>query len=237
MTGLAILAAALVLQLALYTVARRISRALEPHWRERVWLAAVLISLGLWSAAIWSASEYDGTLMQVRGTAASTVQMAFEKPLFRLGEMPYTAVDILLLPALLAALWIGVGVLSRVIRTRVERVLGHPSGAWETAALLARYAFTFIGAIVIFQVWGIDLASFAIFASVVGVGIGFGLQNIASNFISGVLIGIERPIQPGDFVDVGEHRGTVQRIGARSTSILTQDRVTILVPNSYFLDR
>jgi small-conductance mechanosensitive channel len=56
---------------------------------------------------------------------------------------------------------------------------------------------------------------------VIGIGIGFGLQNIASNFISGLLIGIERPIKAGDFVDVGEHRGTVQRIGARSTSIVT----------------
>jgi small-conductance mechanosensitive channel len=163
--------------------------------------------------------------------------MAFEKPLFRLGDMPYTAVDVLLLPALLAALWIGVGALTNLVRSRAARVLGRSSGASETAALLARYAFTFLGAIVIFQAWGIDLASFAIFASVVGVGIGFGLQNIASNFISGVLIGLERPIAPGDFVDVGEHRGTVQKIGARSTSILTLDRVTILVPNAHFLER
>ena len=235
MTGFAILAAALAVQLLLYGSVRRFARVIL--WRERLWLASVPVSIALWTAALFAASEYDEALMRVRGIAVSSVRMAFEKPLFRLGEMPYTAVDVLLLPVLLASLWIGVGALTNLIRSRAVRVLGRPSGASETAALLTRYAFTFLGAIVIFQAWGIDLASLAIFASVVGVGIGFGLQNIASNFISGVLIGIERPIQPGDFVDVGEHRGTVQRIGARSTSILTLDRVTIIVPNSQFLER
>ncbi len=251
MTGIAILAAALAVQLLLRRAARLLSIALAKRrppdpknpaaallaWRERLWLASIPLSIALWSAALIIASAYDDTLMRVRELASSSLRMAVSAPLFRLGDMPYTAVDLVLLPLLLAALWIGIGALTNLANARLARLLGGLGGASLTAALLARYAFTLLGAIVLFQAWGIDLSSLAIFASVLGVAIGFGLQNIASNFISGILIGIERPIQPGDFVDVGEHRGTVQKIGARSTSILTLDRVTILVPNSRFLER
>jgi hypothetical protein len=71
---------------------------------------------------------------------------------------------------------------------------------------------------------------------VLGVGIGFGLQNIANNFVSGLLLNVERPIRAGDFVRVGEFLGTVSRIGARSTAIRTPENLTILVPNSKFLE-
>ncbi|HEY9649461.1 MAG TPA: mechanosensitive ion channel domain-containing protein, partial [Coleofasciculaceae cyanobacterium] len=69
-----------------------------------------------------------------------------------------------------------------------------------------------------------------------GVGIGFGVQNITNNLISGLIITLERPIQVGDFVKVGELVGIVERIGARSTEIRTLDQVTIIVPNSRFLE-
>jgi small-conductance mechanosensitive channel len=71
---------------------------------------------------------------------------------------------------------------------------------------------------------------------VLGVGVGFGLQHLANNLVSGLVIGIERPIKPGDFVTFGEFRGTVARIGARCVEIVTRDRVSILIPNSRFLE-
>ena len=66
----------------------------------------------------------------------------------------------------------------------------------------------------------------------VAVGIGFGLQNIAQNFISGLILLIERPVRHGDFVQVGGTLGTVDDIGLRATHIITRDEVTIIVPNS-----
>ncbi|MCA1994006.1 MAG: mechanosensitive ion channel, partial [Coleofasciculus sp. S288] len=92
------------------------------------------------------------------------------------------------------------------------------------------------GLIVLLQIWGLDVRSLAILASVLGVGIGFGVQNITNNLISGLIITLERPIQVGDFVKVGELVGTVERIGARSTEIRTLDQVAIIVPNSRFLE-
>jgi len=83
---------------------------------------------------------------------------------------------------------------------------------------------------------GIHLGTLAVFAGAVGVGIGFGLQNIASNFISGLVILAERPITIGDRVEVAGITGQVQQIRARSTVILTNDNITMIVPNTKFID-
>ena len=90
--------------------------------------------------------------------------------------------------------------------------------------------------IILWQSWGLDLGALAITASVLGVGIGFGLQNIANNFISGLIIILERPIKIGDLIKVDEFIGTIKNIGFRSTEIVTQDRIAIIIPNSQLLE-
>ena len=83
---------------------------------------------------------------------------------------------------------------------------------------------------------GIHLGALTVFAGAVGVGVGFGLQNIASNFISGLVILAERPIALGDRVEVAGVAGQVQQIRARSTVILTNDNITMIVPNTKFIE-
>ena len=83
---------------------------------------------------------------------------------------------------------------------------------------------------------GIHLEALTVFAGAVGVGIGFGLQNITSNFISGLVILAERPITIGDRVEVAGVTGQVQKIRARSTVIVTNDNITTIVPNQKFID-
>jgi small-conductance mechanosensitive channel len=116
------------------------------------------------------------------------------------------------------------------------RASAMQEGAQEAVGVLTRVALTLVGAVVVFQYWGVDLSSLAVLGGALGVGIGFGLQTIANNFVSGIVIGLERPIKPGDYVRVGDLVGTVARIGARSTEIRTADRVSILVPNSRLLE-
>ncbi len=93
-----------------------------------------------------------------------------------------------------------------------------------------------IGVFIVLENTGIHLGALTVFAGAVGVGVGFGLQNIASNFISGLVILAERPITIGDRVEVAGVTGQVQQIHARSTVVVTNDNITTIIPNTKFID-
>lgn len=189
-------------------------------------LGVVVLQTLAWLASAWLATQQFPALREARGEAASILAQSLTAPLFALGDRSYTIRDLVLLPLLVIGVCIGASGLTRLFRSQVLEAAGVQSGARETLSTLLRYAVSLVGIVVVLQAWGVDLRSFAILASVLGVGIGFGLQNIVNNFVSGVLINAERPVRPGDFVRVGEFAGSVMKIGARSTSIRTLDRVT-----------
>ena len=100
---------------------------------------------------------------------------------------------------------------------------------------IIRYIILAIGLIIVLQTVGLDLSTLTILAGALGIGIGFGLQNITNNLVSGIIILFERPIKVGDRIEVGKIAGDVKRISMRSTTILTNDNISIIVPNSEFI--
>ncbi|MFK8138706.1 MAG: mechanosensitive ion channel family protein [Bdellovibrionales bacterium] len=108
-------------------------------------------------------------------------------------------------------------------------------GIKTSTARFSRYFVIILGLWISLDSLGIDLSSLAAVGAVLMVGIGFGLQNITQNFISGLILLLERPIKKGDMVEVRGVRGKVLDIQARSTLVLTWDDVVIVVPNSQFI--
>ena len=109
------------------------------------------------------------------------------------------------------------------------------SGDRYTITTLINYAIVGTGFFSVFNIMGADWARFQWLFAALSVGIGFGLQEIVANFISGIIILFERPIRVGDYVTVGENEGVVTRIQIRATTILTRDRKELLVPNKEFI--
>jgi potassium-dependent mechanosensitive channel len=167
---------------------------------------------------------------------ANQLMQTLTSPIFTLGQSQYSIIYLLFLLVLLLGLTIFAGAATNLLKTRILQFTGIDRGAQEAIAIVTKYTIIILGAIVLLQVWGLDLSSLTILASALGVGIGFGFQDIAKNFGSGVILLFERPIQVGDFVQVGDIEGTIERIGGRSTLLRTVDEVSIIVPNSRFLE-
>ncbi len=245
----AAIAAALLFEWALRRVGRRLPLVLtrrfvsagashpDPAIHHAVGIAIFPVEVALWLGVAWYVTERLPALHDARDMTVSGVAMAFTMPLFTMGDRGYALRDLVALPAVLAVAWGIVSALTRVVEGRLLGTGASDHAGRETVGMLLRYALMLLVTLVVLQAWGIDVRTLAIAGSVLGVGIGFGLQNLANNFVSGIVISLERPIKPGDYVRVGEFQGTVQRIGARSTEIVTNDRVSILVPNSKLLEQ
>ncbi|TAO04037.1 MAG: mechanosensitive ion channel [Phormidium sp. SL48-SHIP] len=208
------------------------SRILEA-WRGLVvWLGRII----LWSVTIFYVSDLFPTTRQWSYRLRQIITNSITAPILPLDANTYSLVDILVLIAFLLALVVGANRLSQLLRVRVLAVSRLNRSAQDAIATAIKYTLMVMGTVVIFNLWGLDISSLTILAGALSVGIGFGLQDIAKNLGSGLVLLFERPIQVGDFVEVGDSMGTVERIGSRSTLIRTLDRVSIIVPNSRFLE-
>lgn len=139
-----------------------------------------------------------------------------------------TIVNGILLISLL--LWAAI-TLARVLETQLGRVDGMTPAARVLVGKVVRIALLTIAVLVGLTSIGIDFTAVAVFSGAIGVGIGFGLQKVVSNLISGMILLLDRSIKPGDVIEIGEAYGWISKLGARYAAIVTRDGKEYLIPN------
>lgn len=156
--------------------------------------------------------------------------------LFKIGESNITVSIILTLLVSITLLFVLSELVKKFLIKKVLIRYQISQGTRQSVGTFVKYLIILAGMFSILQTSGIDLSTFGILAGALGVGIGFGLQNITNNFISGLIILFEQPIKVGDRIEVGDISGDVIVISARSTTIVTNDNISVIIPNSQFID-
>lgn len=156
-------------------------------------------------------------------------------PLFVLGKSQFTLWSIVYILILLILLFYSTAKMRSWIVHGLRRKKNIDVGISEATGSIIRYAVISIGFLMILQSAGVDLSAITVLAGALGIGVGFGLQNITSNFVSGIIILFERPIKVGDRIEVNNILGDVVKISPRATTIVSNDNISIIVPNSEFI--
>jgi len=156
-------------------------------------------------------------------------------PLFTVGASKITFLSIFKLLLMIAAVFLIARLLRQYFLAKVLARTRLQSSIQYAISKVAGYAMIAFGLYVALYMVGIDLSALAVVAGAIGVGIGFGLQNIVNNFFSGLILLAERPLTIGDRVEVSGVAGLVSDINLRSTTLLTNDNISVIVPNSDFI--
>ena len=152
-----------------------------------------------------------------------------------IGQISVTLGSILLfVTSIYVALWVARTV-RVLLRDEVLPKMDLPRGVGNSVSSLSYYALVLIGLMVALAAAGFETSQFALVFGALGVGIGFGLQNVVNNFVSGLILMFERPIQPGDIVEVSGTSGKVRSIGMRATTLTTFEGADVIVPNGTLL--
>ena len=194
---------------------RRVQRTLR-------WLAALLWAL------------YTLRLFSLRGPAAEYIRAALSARL-DVGTLHISLGNIV---AFLITVWVAF-LLSKFLRFLLEEDI-YPRvnlarGLPYAVSTMLHYAILLVGFFFAVAAMGIDMTKFTILAGAFGVGLGFGLQNIVNNFVSGLILLFERPVNVGDVIEVGERNGRLQRIGLRASVIRTLEGSEVIVPNGQLI--
>jgi potassium efflux system protein len=184
----------------------------------------VVVGAGLALLIVWGASREDILVLGTRLVEG-----------VRIGPVTVSITDVLLAMLVFTVVLGVTRYVQRVLDMRVFPGTQLDAGVRHSLRTSVGYVGLVIAGGLAISALGLNLSSLAIVAGALSVGIGFGLQNIVNNFVSGLILLVERPIKVGDWVTVGRHEGSVKRINIRATELQTSSRASVIVPNSEFL--
>ncbi len=173
-------------------------------------------------------------LLPVWGLGAEETAASATKILrgVKIGSYTFSLMDIMIG----LVLFVGVILITRFLQKALERHilpnLTQDKGVRDALKTGVGYIGVVIASLIAISAAGLDLTNLALIAGALSVGVGFGLQNVVNNFVSGLILLAERPIKPGDWVVVGGHEGTVKKVNVRSTEIETFQRASVIIPNA-----
>lgn len=180
-------------------------------------------------------SAFTWTILQIKRflqdllSAFNSSLFTFAGEKFSLGLVVELIVQVIIVVILANAV-------KQLLRQRILPRFKLEIGTRESLSAITGYIVTVIGFFIVLETAGINLSSLAVFAGAIGIGVGIGLQNLSSQFISGLTLLFEQPIKVGDYIEVDNLAGTVEGIAIRATTIRTINGVFVIVPNSRFLD-
>lgn len=155
--------------------------------------------------------------------------------LFTISQTEVTLSSVIVFFGLFVIIIVASRLLSRKLLEKILTRMQVEEGTRYTMRRVVEYVCILIGAIIAFQSIGINLSGLAVIFGLLSVGVGFGLQNVTSNFVAGLILLFERPIKVGDRVTVGEVEGDIMEINMRSTTVRSLNNIAIIVPNSDFV--
>ncbi len=173
-------------------------------------------------------------LLPLWGATSDDLSSWINKALFgfRIGNVTISLTAIVIAVAIFGAILMVTRVLQHVLGERLLPMTGVDSGVRDSLRTALGYVGFIIAAAIGLSFAGVDLSQLAIIAGALSIGMGFGLQNVVNNFVSGLILLVERPIKVGDWIIAGAHQGYVKKINVRATKIETFDRSSVIVPNS-----
>lgn len=189
------------------------------HWGSLVFLIYFLFHIFHWNA---------------NSPGIQPLLAILKTPIFGGEDGQFTLMNLLLMGLLIYVVF-RIGRWSRSLAYRWIFAKITDLGIRNSLSVFSQYTIVTLGFLLALRIIGLDLTTFTVFAGALGVGIGFGLQTIANNFISGLLLLIERPLRNGDTISVGNYDGKVERIGMRSLTITTFNNESVILPNSDFV--
>lgn len=208
---------------------RSLNTVKENYPKIKKWLANLLLIVGfiLWIRAtlkafrIWD-SFYAWMVEQIN------TPISF-------GNVSITISDVLTFFIIIIISFSTASIIKWAVEKEFSPKTKNQRGVLSAISMLVRYTIIVIGFVLAVGAAGIDLSTFGLLAGALGVGIGFGLQNLVANFVSGLILAFERPINVGDIVEVGLLKGNVTEIGVRASKVKTFDGAEVIVPNGDFI--